>query len=165
VGRLGRLEGFHLNSDRKWAWGLGIIAGAGILAAVFTKRRARAPLTPPPSSPVTTPAPATPGAPPSAHPRMGKGVTLVPGLWWAGFHAPFFISNGMVKSRAEELGFINIRFFDRDDQAPPVNPLIDPAYRDDWDTWASAEYHGPQKSLDLPAQPDWLLHKHFPGQS
>lgn len=92
--------------------------------------------------------------------------TLEPGTWYAGYHAPFFVSRALVAAALGKLGLRDIRFFDRFAQtensvmhtALPVDPKLDPAYDDKWDTWLEATYAGPSKPVDVPAQVSWLLH-------
>jgi len=148
--------------------GLAGVAGVGWLllrskpAAAAPKQSfppaGASPFIPPSSSSSAPPASAAQTSSSSSAPRSGKNVLLTPGRWIAGFHAPFFISNGMVADKAAEFGFSNIRFFDRDGAAqPPFDPKLDPAYVDAWDTWAIGDYSGPAQNAELPAKPDWLL--------
>lgn len=83
--------------------------------------------------------------------------TLEPGTWFAGYHAPFFVSQAMVTAALGKLGLTDVRFFDRS-TAPPVDPKLDPAYDDKWNTWLEATYAGPKSPVDVPAQVSWLLH-------
>lgn len=83
--------------------------------------------------------------------------TLEPGTWYAGYDAPFFVSRPMVTAALGRLGLVDVRFFDRS-TAPPVDPRLDPAYVDKWDTWLEATYAGTSKPVDVPAQVAWLLH-------
>jgi hypothetical protein len=68
-----------------------------------------------------------------------RRIQLVPGAWFAGYHAPFFVSNSMVRNAIAQMGLTNIQQHDRKDPLPAhVNPKLDPRYRDSWDTWLSA---------------------------
>lgn len=95
---------------------------------------------------------------------MSTRKLLEPGTWFAGFSVPFFVSNSMISTKLETMGFREIKIFDRTDKAPPVNARLDPRYADDWDQWLTAEYVGKPQALDMPSQIKWLLHATRPAQ-
>lgn len=131
------------------------VAGVGVWLLARPKQAATSKQVLPPAG--FSPLPAATDTTQPTTPRTGKNVVLTPGRWIAGFHAPFFITNGMVADKAAEFGFSNIQFFDRDKKQPPFDPQLDPAYVDAWDTWAIGDYSGPARNAELPAKPDWLL--------
>ena len=88
---------------------------------------------------------------------MSFTATISPGPYIAGLSRPFFVSRGMVESRAKTEGFGPLTWFSRDTDSPMVNPKHDPKYSDDWDEWVSATYQGQPRTMRLPASPAWLL--------
>lgn len=89
-----------------------------------------------------------------------RRLILEPGIWWGGYHAPFFVSTGMVESFLRKQGFDGFKWQDRGDPLPAaINPKADPRYTDDWDSWVSAHYAGERRTVELPHYEyvDWIL--------
>lgn len=89
-----------------------------------------------------------------------RKVLLEPGVWFAGYHAPFFISDSMIQPFIEKFGVKGITWKDRDDPLPAgVNPKVDPKYSDDWESWVQATYDGAAKTVEIPHYDhvDWLV--------
>lgn len=90
-----------------------------------------------------------------------RKVLLEPGQWFAGYHAPFFVSTGMIQPTLEKYGLKAISWKDRDDDPLPanLNPKSDPKYSDDWDSWVMATYDGAPKTVEIPHYDyvDWLV--------
>ena len=89
-----------------------------------------------------------------------RKILLEPGQWFAGYHAPFFVSTGMIQPTLEKYGVKGITWKDREDPLPAnVNPKSDPKYSDDWESWVTAAYDGPAKSVEIPHYDyvDWLV--------
>lgn len=91
-----------------------------------------------------------------------RTVKLTAGTWYAGYHTPFLVTESMVKSGLEKMGFTQVLEYDRDDPLPvDVQPRTDKLYRDDWEQWLSAVWSGPDKTLEVPHADnvDWLVAK------
>lgn len=89
-----------------------------------------------------------------------RKVLLEPGQWFAGYHAPFFITDSMIQPTLEKYGLKAITWKDRDDPLPAnLNPKADPKYSDDWDSWVTAVYDGAAKTVEIPHYDhvDWLV--------
>jgi len=90
-----------------------------------------------------------------------RRLVLEPGVWWGGYHAPFFISTAMIQPFLEKQGFSDFKWSDREDGPLPtnVNPKADPRYKDDWEAWVTATYNGATKTVELPHYEyvDWIL--------
>lgn len=95
-------------------------------------------------------------------------IVLKSGTWLAGLTRPFLASRSAVEAAIQAAlvpqslgrGTPTISKFDwheRKQQQPPVNPRLDPGYRDDWDEWFSVDYQGPELSFLVPESLSWLL--------
>lgn len=91
-------------------------------------------------------------------------IALVKGSkYWAGASRPFFVSQSMVSSYLSGKGFVNIAWHKRSQPLPSdVDPRADKSYDDDWDEWVSADYEGPNGSLNPPTSIPWLV-VHLPS--
>lgn len=87
---------------------------------------------------------------------MSISITLVPGRYYAGINRPFYVSQGMVSSAMKDAGFTNLAWHDRDKGPPPVNPKLDPGYKDNWDEWISVDMPT-NKVVELPGRPSWIV--------
>lgn len=85
-------------------------------------------------------------------------VTLVDGArYYAGVDLPFFVPRSVVTAAAQDMGFVDISWHDRD-QPPPVDPArADSLYSDDWDEWATGVYRGPTRVEKLERAPEWIV--------
>lgn len=90
-----------------------------------------------------------------------RKILLEPGTWYAGYHdVPFFISDAMIQSVLSKYGLTEFAFHDRDELVPPVDPKVDPKYREGWEAWLTAKYSGKPQTIEIPAYSDhvdWLL--------
>lgn len=85
-------------------------------------------------------------------------MRLERGTYYAGFSRPFFVPQGLIRSKLEDEGFTEIHFFQRGvGPTPPVDPRQSQNYSDDWDEWIRAFYPGPARDAELPATPAWML--------
>lgn len=89
---------------------------------------------------------------------MARLIPLIPGSrLYAGANLPFYVSQRMVTNWLLDRGFRNVTWHDRGQPLPAgMIPSTDPAYDDDWDVWASADYAGPPGQLAPPTDPSWL---------
>jgi hypothetical protein len=94
---------------------------------------------------------------------VARSLHFVPGAhWYAGLDLPFYLPRSSVSSGAQDMGFRNIVWHDRDGAAPPVNPRSDPQYSDDWDEWAEGVYVGPERDHTIPWEVPWLAFENPP---
>lgn len=84
-------------------------------------------------------------------------IVLNPGRYYAGIDRPFFVTEGMIRSVLDKYGVKRVLFHERDEEAPPVNPALDPHYGDEWDEWVEAIYTGRRKPIDVPRHWEWLV--------
>ncbi len=85
-------------------------------------------------------------------------VHLEPGRFYAGISLPFFVTHAMVQHKLEGMGFSNISFHDRAQEAElAVDPKKYPGYDDSWSEWVQADWTGPKKDLDFDKHWSWLL--------
>lgn len=85
-------------------------------------------------------------------------VHLEPGRFYAGISLPFFVPHSMVTHKLESLGFTNVSFHTRAEQAKlAVDPKKYPGYDDGWSEWIEADYAGPKKDLEFEKHWSWLL--------
>lgn len=90
---------------------------------------------------------------------MARSIPLIVGAtYYAGANLPFYVTRSMVTNYLEGKGFVGIRWHDRDQALPAsLDPTKDPAYDEDWDSWAEARYQGNTSGvLDPPASPAWI---------
>lgn len=80
-------------------------------------------------------------------------MKVVPGRAYAGGgDRPFFVSLGAIRDHLEGLGFVRVVVRERSAAPPPVHVHPDVA---PWNVWATGEWAGPPKALDLPAGVSW----------
>ncbi len=88
---------------------------------------------------------------------MARTIQLVPGLrYWAGADLPWFVPESVVTSALRDIGFDAPQWHERS-ESPPVDPHSDPAYLDDWSSWATAIYTGQAKPYELPNGLKWIV--------
>lgn len=91
---------------------------------------------------------------------MSRALHLVPGArWYAGVDLPFWLPTSAVDSGAQDMGFREIAWHDREDDALPsgVDPRSDRNYSDSWDQWATGIYQGPERDHTIPWNVPWLV--------
>lgn len=91
-------------------------------------------------------------------------VQALPGIYYAGFTRPWYVSQGMVTGKLEDAGFKNVQWHSRKKDAPPVDPRSYQTYSDDWDEWISA-VSPDARTITLPAAPAWLVGVGFGAQA
>lgn len=85
-------------------------------------------------------------------------ISLIPQAhYYVGLDLPWYVTRGMVESKARELGFGPIDWH-RAEEVPPVNPMQSPSgFSADYDLWGHSQYLGAPGEYELPARPAWLV--------
>lgn len=86
---------------------------------------------------------------------MTTKLTAVPGTYYAGIDRPFYASQSMITKALTDAGFTNVQWYPKG-TPPPVNPQQDPNYSPKYTEWIKATLNS-TRTLDLPAQPAWLV--------
>jgi hypothetical protein len=81
--------------------------------------------------------------------------------YYAGMSLPWYVSKGMVTTKLNEQGFVEVEWHERALTPLPVNvkpQAICEGYDDDWDLWCMATYTGESGDGELPAKPAWIMY-------
>lgn len=89
---------------------------------------------------------------------MTRTIFLQPGMrYYGGTSLPWYAPRSIVDGALADMGFRDIQWHPRSER-PPVDPSSDPAYRDDWDEWATAVYAGTTTKIEpLHERVSWAL--------